>query len=82
MSSSLPLLYILSGRRIFESKCSLIHLADPSSAPIILARLQNPLKTGFEKVNDDLKKVHKGQSSYGKALDKVRASRISCVSPC
>ena len=48
-----------------------IPLADPNSASITLAKLQNPLKTGFDKVNDDLKKIHKGHSNYGKALDKV-----------
>jgi hypothetical protein len=36
------------------------------------------MKSGFDKVNDDLKKVHKGQSSYGKALDKVGNPPISC----
>lgn len=35
-------------------------------------KLQNPLKNGLDKVNDDLRKVHKGHSNYGKALDKVR----------
>jgi hypothetical protein len=44
---------------------------DPNSASITLAKLQNPLKSGFDKVNDDLKKIHKGHSNYGKALDKV-----------
>ncbi|TVY56972.1 LisH domain-containing protein [Lachnellula cervina] len=43
---------------------------DPNSASFTLAKLQNPLKHGFDKVNDDLKKVHKGQSAYGRALDK------------
>ena len=44
---------------------------DPNSASIILAKLQNPLKAGFDKVNEDLNKTHKGQTKYGKALDKV-----------
>ncbi|TVY49837.1 LisH domain-containing protein [Lachnellula occidentalis] len=43
---------------------------DPHSASFTLAKLQNPLKHGFDKVNEDLKKVHKGQSAYGRALDK------------
>jgi hypothetical protein len=46
-------------------------LSDPNATPITLAKLQNPLKSGFDKVNDDLKKIHKGHSNYGKALDKV-----------
>lgn len=45
-------------------------VADPKSASLTLAKLQNPLKQGFDKVNDDLKKVYQGQSKYGKALDK------------
>ena len=51
---------------------------DPKSASITLAKLQNPLKTGFDKVNDDLKKVHRGHSSYGKVLDKVSSLR-DCI---
>ncbi|KAH6669385.1 CTLH/CRA C-terminal to lish motif domain-containing protein [Halenospora varia] len=43
---------------------------DPNSASITLAKLQNPLKHGFDKVNEDLKKVYKGHTAYGKALDK------------
>ncbi|TVY42450.1 LisH domain-containing protein [Lachnellula subtilissima] len=43
---------------------------DPNSASFTLAKLQNPLKHGFDKVNEDLKRVHKGQSAYGRALDK------------
>jgi E3 ubiquitin-protein transferase RMND5 len=46
-------------------------LPDPNSASITLAKLQNPLKHGFDKVNDDLKKVHRGHNAYSKALDKV-----------
>ncbi|RDL33142.1 Uncharacterized protein BP5553_08581 [Venustampulla echinocandica] len=43
---------------------------DPNSASITLAKLQNPLKHGFDKVNEDLKKIHQGYNKYGKALDK------------
>ncbi|KAM3088597.1 hypothetical protein ACMFMG_000233 [Clarireedia jacksonii] len=42
---------------------------NPNDASITLAKLQNPLKSGFDKVNDDLKNIHKAQSSYGKALN-------------
>ncbi|CZT04460.1 hypothetical protein WAI453_011512 [Rhynchosporium graminicola] len=45
-------------------------VAEPHSASITLAKLQNPVQQGFSKVIDDLKKVHKGHNSYGKALDK------------
>lgn len=44
---------------------------DSNAASITLAKLQNPLKQSCDKVNEDLKKVHQGQSKYGKALDKV-----------
>ncbi|CCU78096.1 unnamed protein product [Blumeria hordei] len=43
---------------------------DPNSAAITLATLQNPLKHGFDKVNEDLNRVHKANTKYGKALDK------------
>jgi hypothetical protein len=56
---------------LWHSCLHCISLADPNSASITLAKLQNPLKSGFDKVNDDLKKIHKGHSNYGKALDKV-----------
>ncbi|CAD6505250.1 BgTH12-00742 [Blumeria graminis f. sp. triticale] len=45
-------------------------LNDPNSAAITLATLQNPLKHGFDKVNEDLNRVHKANTKYGKALDK------------
>ncbi|POS83214.1 hypothetical protein EPUL_003748 [Erysiphe pulchra] len=44
--------------------------ADPNSAPITLATLQNPLKKGFEQVNEDLNQIHKTYAKYGKSLDK------------
>lgn len=46
-------------------------LPEPDSASITLAKLQNPVQQGFWKVNEDLKKIHKGHNSFGKALDKV-----------
>lgn len=45
---------------------------EPNSASITLAKLQNPVQQGFWKVNEDLKKIHKGHNSFGKSLDKVR----------
>ncbi|KAH8596565.1 CTLH/CRA C-terminal to lish motif domain-containing protein [Bisporella sp. PMI_857] len=45
-------------------------VADPQSAPITLSKLQNPLKSGFDKVNDDMAKTYKAHNVYGKALDK------------
>ncbi|KAH7319514.1 CTLH/CRA C-terminal to lish motif domain-containing protein [Rhexocercosporidium sp. MPI-PUGE-AT-0058] len=45
-------------------------IAEPDSASITLAKLQNPVQQDFRKVIEDLKKIHKGHNSYGKALDK------------
>lgn len=46
--------------------------AEPNTASITLTKLQNPVKHGFERVTEDLKKVYSGQNKYGKALDKVQ----------
>ncbi|RKF78971.1 LisH domain-containing protein C29A3.03c [Golovinomyces cichoracearum] len=47
-----------------------IIVADPNSAPITLATLQNPLKKGFDQINEDLNKVHRAYAKYGRALEK------------
>ncbi|KAI9705909.1 MAG: hypothetical protein M1836_005315 [Candelina mexicana] len=44
--------------------------SDPDSASITLAKLQNPIKKSFTKVNEDLKQIHSGLGKYSKALDK------------
>lgn len=44
---------------------------DPSSAAATLARLQDPVKQSFDKINDDLKEVHSAHGKYVKELDKV-----------
>lgn len=44
---------------------------EPNTASITMAKLQNPIKQGFEQVTEDLKKIYSGQSKYGRALDKV-----------
>ncbi len=46
-------------------------LSEPSTAPITLAKLQNPVKIGLDNVTEGLRKVYAAQSKYGKALDKV-----------
>ncbi|CAG8980807.1 hypothetical protein HYALB_00003733 [Hymenoscyphus albidus] len=43
---------------------------DPNSASITLTKLQNPIKSGFDKVTEDLTKVDRGLKAYGKALNK------------
>ena len=45
--------------------------ADPSSAQITLAKLQNPVKAGFEGIFSTLKEIHGGHNRYRKALDTV-----------
>ena len=45
--------------------------SDPTSAPVTLAKLQQPIKTSFEAVNTDMKEVYKGHARYQKALDNV-----------
>ena len=45
---------------------------DPKSASLTLAKLQNDTMGDFEGITKELKEVYKGQSSYSKALDRVR----------
>jgi len=49
---------------------------DPSSAAATLAKLQDPVKQSFDKVNDDLKEVHSALGKYAKELDKVCSYRF------
>ncbi|RDW87650.1 hypothetical protein BP5796_03344 [Coleophoma crateriformis] len=58
--------------KIIEQLCEAREkiVIDPKSTPITLAKLQNPIKQSCDKVHDDVKRVHSGQSKYGKALDK------------
>ncbi|KAG9188370.1 hypothetical protein G6011_02293 [Alternaria panax] len=44
--------------------------ADPKTAPLTLARLQDPFKKSLDTVQKDLKPVYAGLNKYGKALDK------------
>lgn len=36
-----------------------------------MTKLQNPIKTAFDKVNDDLKAASSAHKKVGKSLDKV-----------
>ena len=45
--------------------------ADPASAQITLAKLQNPVKSSFDSIFAGLKDVHGTHSKYARALDKV-----------
>ncbi|XP_014555475.1 hypothetical protein COCVIDRAFT_27674 [Bipolaris victoriae FI3] len=44
--------------------------ADPATAPLTLARLQDPFKQSLDTVQKDLKPIYSGLNKYGKALDK------------
>lgn len=49
--------------------------ADPSQASMTLAKLQNPVKSSFDAINDSLKETHSGLNKYSKALDKLFKDR-------
>ncbi|PKY04938.1 hypothetical protein P168DRAFT_304048 [Aspergillus campestris IBT 28561] len=49
--------------------------ADPSQASITLAKLQNPVKSSFDSINDSLKETHSGLNKYSKSLDKLFKDR-------
>ena len=51
---------------------------DSHTAGIKMTKLQNPIKEGFEAVNNNLKEVSKGQKSMGRALDKVCTPPAFC----
>lgn len=42
----------------------------PESAALTMAKLRQPIKSTFDKLDDDLKEVNKGLNQYQKALDK------------
>ncbi|KAG9243316.1 CTLH/CRA C-terminal to lish motif domain-containing protein [Calycina marina] len=43
-------------------------VADPNSASITLAKLQNPIKNGCDQITADLTKLNRAQAKYGKVL--------------
>jgi len=45
---------------------------DASTAPMTMAKLKNPMKQSFDKLNQDVKELHSAINNYSKALDKVR----------
>lgn len=56
--------------RLMQAREQIAADQDPHAASLILTKLQNPVKEGFETVNNDLKAVSKTQREFGKALDK------------
>ncbi|KAL3472911.1 CTLH/CRA C-terminal to lish motif domain-containing protein [Aspergillus californicus] len=49
--------------------------SDPTQTPISLAKLQNPIKSTFDTINDNLKETHGGLNKYSKSLDKLFKDR-------
>ena len=45
--------------------------ANPSSAQITLAKLQNPVKSSFDSINASLKETYGGHNKYTRVLDKL-----------
>ncbi|KAL2136523.1 hypothetical protein VTI74DRAFT_3348 [Chaetomium olivicolor] len=43
---------------------------DPHTASLTMTKLQNPIKTGFDKVNDDLKAASAAHKKVGKSLER------------
>ncbi|ERS99966.1 hypothetical protein HMPREF1624_03335 [Sporothrix schenckii ATCC 58251] len=56
--------------QLLEAREKIAAEQDPHAASLILTKLQNPIKEGFETVNNDLKAVSKTQKEFGKALDR------------
>ena len=42
-----------------------------------MTKLQNPIKEGFDALNEDLRDVSKGQKNFGKAVDKVESATLA-----
>jgi len=51
--------------------------SDPHTTSMILTKLQNPVKNGFEKINDSLKAASSTHKKIGKALDRARELSMS-----
>jgi hypothetical protein len=45
--------------------------SDPHTAPLTLAKLQDPFKKSLESAQKDLKPIYSGLNKYGKVLDKA-----------
>jgi hypothetical protein len=53
---------------------------DPQTAPLTLAKLQDPFKKSLDTTQKDLKPIYSGLNKYGKVLDKVATIPISSSS--
>ena len=63
------------GNSISHSLTKFTGSVDPGQTVVTMAKLQNPVKSSFDSVNDNLKEVHSGLNKYTKALDKVLGPR-------
>lgn len=55
--------------------------SDPEKSALHLAKLQNPVKQSFNKVEEDLKEVNRGVNAYNKALkDKFKNAALPTAS--
>jgi E3 ubiquitin-protein transferase RMND5 len=45
--------------------------AEPTSAPVTLAKLHNPVKASFDTINANLKEIYGGHNKYTKILDRL-----------
>jgi hypothetical protein len=46
-------------------------ITDQQTAPMALAKLQDPFKKSMEAAQKDIKPIYAGLNKYGRALDKV-----------
>ncbi|KAH6692600.1 CTLH/CRA C-terminal to lish motif domain-containing protein [Plectosphaerella plurivora] len=60
---------------LIDAREDVANASDPHNASLIITKLQNPVATGFDNINVDLKEISKAQKVYGKALDKNFPSR-------
>lgn len=54
-------------------------VSSPETSILTMAKLKQPMKASFEKLDDDLKEVNKGLNQYQKALDKKFKKSITTV---
>lgn len=48
----------------------MLSMIDPKSAPLVLAKIKNPVKQSLDKAHSSLKEIYSAQSKYSKVLDK------------
>jgi len=51
-------------------------MLDSSHTSLTLAKLKNPVKQSFDKLNQDVKELHAAINNYSKTLDKVSGQSV------